>query len=646
MKLWSLLFLLIILFGCNTEVSDTTVGSETTNGISGNIVTEKGTPVPNIEVAIRSATFAKDNSSLLKRGTSPNFLQVDTTDAHGFFEFVIEDTGSYIVLAYANDSFAVKLPVEKSDSLPITLGTSIVSATGSISGSVDFSEYPGSSIIIQILGTGSEVVLDSGTSRYDIPHVAAGVYTLRVTGIDPPGNRVESDPVTVISGEESADIVLKAGSPLFGGIVGRVKLPLGHDGSFAISIVGKTTEIVLDSTTGIFEISNLEAGKYVLRTWGVDPPREGVEKEVDVEWGVTIEDVVLELGEALDPEPYRFWQDTTTFIINTSATGADVAEDVYDFPLLIRLDLSLSSFLSLNVDGSGIRFTKSDGRTPLNFEIERWNSAGGRAEIWVKVDTLYGASDSQSIYLFTGNDTASSQSSGVNVFDTSNGFMGVWHLAELANNEPEGYRDATVNGNHGTGTNMTNYFESGGMVDRAQFFNGTSGFIEIPHNNTLNVGTGDFTLSAMVQVETISFIRKIISKYSQVNLEQGSFELEVFRDSLLVGRLSEDMAKDSLTSSTHILLHNWYQVSMQRLNGLTRLYVNGVPEASGVQANRDIDSEGDFVIGWDPGNTREYFHGVIDEVRLSKVARSAAWIALSFQNQKSGSKMITIQKSN
>jgi hypothetical protein len=46
-------------------------------------------------------------------------------------------------------------------------------------------------------------------------------------------------------------------------------------------------------------------------------------------------------------------------------------------------------FSQAQFGGSDIRFTKADN-TFLPYEIERWDSAHSQAEIWVKVDTVFG----------------------------------------------------------------------------------------------------------------------------------------------------------------------------------------------------------------------------------------------------------------
>src|SRR5690606_19099252 len=82
------------------------------------------------------------------------------------------------------------------------------------------------------------------------------------------------------------------------------------------------------------------------------------------------------------PEDYTTWDDSRDIIINTSGNGANISENVANFPVLIRLGATESSILDAADEGRSIRFSKADGITPLPYEIEHWSPTA--AAIWVK----------------------------------------------------------------------------------------------------------------------------------------------------------------------------------------------------------------------------------------------------------------------
>ena len=116
---------------------------------------------------------------------------------------------------------------------------------------------------------------------------------------------------------------------------------------------------------------------------------------------------------------------------NTTAqnNGAGISTNVENFPLLVRLDTSNFDFTLVNKFGQNIYFQQPNGSF-LPFEIEQWDSARGVASIWVRLDTVFGNSNSQFITLAWGDLGASQHSLGSDVFKASNGFAGVWHFSE------------------------------------------------------------------------------------------------------------------------------------------------------------------------------------------------------------------------
>ncbi|MBN2188211.1 MAG: DUF2341 domain-containing protein, partial [Chitinispirillaceae bacterium] len=191
------------------------------------------------------------------------------------------------------------------------------------------------------------------------------------------------------------------------------------------------------------------------------------------------------------------WKFARTLVLNTTVAGADVSGDVTDFPVLVRLKSGNFDFSQEKTGGADIRFTKSDN-TFLPYEIERWDSVNRRAEIWVKLDTIYGNDSMQSITMYWGNPNAASESNGAAVFETANDFAAVWHL-------DNDFSDATA-GNHG-GTNFGTT-DTVGIIGGAKKFDGSS-YIQVPGL----LGTPQsITLSAWVYLDsTIIFSQDIVS---------------------------------------------------------------------------------------------------------------------------------------
>ena len=97
-------------------------------------------------------------------------------------------------------------------------------------------------------------------------------------------------------------------------------------------------------------------------------------------------------------------------IVTISNPGATI---LTDYQVKITIDNTFD-FPSANSDGSDIRIADSDEVTPLLFWIEEWNTAQSRATIWVKVPSV--PIGGTSIYLYYGNNAATTESDGTNTF--------------------------------------------------------------------------------------------------------------------------------------------------------------------------------------------------------------------------------------
>src|SRR5688572_14327016 len=89
---------------------------------------------------------------------------------------------------------------------------------------------------------------------------------------------------------------------------------------------------------------------------------------------------LLPCAAAAQPADYSAWAHQKDLYYDASPKGADLAADVRDFPVLIRLDKADFPFAEARDSGQDLRFAKLDG-TPLSFEIDRFDPGSGKAEI-------------------------------------------------------------------------------------------------------------------------------------------------------------------------------------------------------------------------------------------------------------------------
>ncbi|MBN1308515.1 MAG: DUF2341 domain-containing protein [Chitinispirillaceae bacterium] len=337
--------------------------------------------------------------------------------------------------------------------------------------------------------------------------------------------------------------------------------------------------------------------------------------------------------------PWQGWNYSQKLVLNTSVSGADVQEDAYGFPVLVRLSTTNFDFTQAKTGGEDIRFTSSAG-TPLPYEIEQWDYEDQRAAIWVRVDTVRGNDSTQSIMMHWGNPGATDVSNSAAVFDTEDGFQGVWHLGEAGSTEVS---DATGNHYHGTPYGMSAASAVDGMIGNSQSFNGTSSYIELTGTaqSRLNIPeNGNYTLSAWVFAAAIdSAAHYIISKSNRnYNLDLSGRDLwEIYDLRSAVGWESNFAEAQS---------GEWKYLTGVRSGNVMQLYVDGECADSTIDTTASSshrDSTFDVHIGKRAESDYGYWCGMIDEVNISDSSRSADWIKLCYMNQKKEDRLIVFR---
>lgn len=314
---------------------------------------------------------------------------------------------------------------------------------------------------------------------------------------------------------------------------------------------------------------------------------------------------------------YQGWRHSGSLTILTTPQGANLPPSASEenFPLLVRLDKDWFDFRQAKAGGADIRFTASDG-APLSYEVDDWDAAHGTAAIWVRVPKIIGNAR-QELKMYWGNPDARSESNGSAVFNESNGYLCVWHMSDPV-------KDATGN----TTARDTGATPTVGMIGKSLHFDQGKGINGGEKNVGYPTGSNPHTSEAWFRPEKPNAIvlawgneasqGKVTMRYSSpphVSMECYFSGADVSGDSALVPS-------------------RWVHVTHTYQNGDSRIYVNGVLD--GVSSTRNaplnIKSPARMYIGGWYDNYR--FVGDIDEVRISKVARSADWVKLQYENQK------------
>ncbi len=397
-----------------------------------------------------------------------------------------------------------------------------------------------------------------------------------------------------------------------------------------VQVLGMERFVPVDST-GAYAIDDLPAGLYCLHIISVSGSSTTVMRT----------DQVSAVSGGAVSVTMPGWSFGRKIVLNTTQSGAGVFANVINFPVLVRLTTSNFDFSQAGSAGTDIRFMKQDN-TPLPHEIERWDAAARVAEIWVAVDTIFGNDSSHGITMCWGNPGAPSASNGAAVFDTLNGFQGVWHLGQPAGTVAF---DATANRFSGIPSD-TSPTPVPGVIGTCQEFNGESNYIQMPGtaSGKLNFPeNGSYSIAAWVYVDTLdSSFAKIIEKHDlQYKLQKDQFNRWEFSE--------YETAKEYSLTTSPATAKAWVYLTGVRSGGSQYLYVNGVCVTSVITtlaSPYSRDTADNVTIGRAAATDFSplyFFKGRIDEVRMENRVRGADWIKLCYMNQKAGDALVVFR---
>ncbi len=171
-----------------------------------------------------------------------------------------------------------------------------------------------------------------------------------------------------------------------------------------VILINSTTSLILDIANGTIQVNPGESKKVV------------VYLPSNVSYGTYKIKVYAGTGVGAMPVTFQYekpWLDGWNYrrpIIIKERSGSDLV----DYQVRIELNTNNFDYSKAKSDGSDIRFTDSDGVSPLPYWIEVWNPSG-TSIIWVKIHKIP-ANSEKTIYMYYGNPNAESESNASAVF--------------------------------------------------------------------------------------------------------------------------------------------------------------------------------------------------------------------------------------
>jgi len=293
-----------------------------------------------------------------------------------------------------------------------------------------------------------------------------------------------------------------------------------------------------------------------------------------------------------------------------------------NFPVLVKLDSGNFDFSKANADGSDIRFLDSDS-TALSYQIEKWDSTGQQAVVWVKVPKLDRSTKADHLLMVHGNPTAADAQNPADVW--SNGYVGVWHLGDDVNDSTSFDNDGTITG----GVSL-----APGPIGDGRAFDGTGYIAARNANASLDAGD-NITITYWMQADGAD------NANFQRNLAKapGAEDWEYQRNGTSAGmsiRIDTDPGAGGLANQCRNIGTaydgDWHFVGVTASSGDCDTYFDATSHSYTYLHANGFGNTSPMYIGSRTGGALP-FTGQFDEMRFSHVARSDLWMRAEYRSQ-------------
>jgi autotransporter-associated beta strand protein len=298
-------------------------------------------------------------------------------------------------------------------------------------------------------------------------------------------------------------------------------------------------------------------------------------------------------------QTFTAWAHSGSLFIDTTANGANVSGSVTNFPLLLRFSSNNFNFAQAQSDGRDIRFTTTAGAA-LSCQIEQWDAVNGKGAVWVRIPAIAGNS-TQEVIMYWGKSGVATASSGSSVFNSSNGYASVHHMGDTL---ADSVGTTTPANNSTTATN--------GLIGRSRTFAAGQGIQCGTAISGLPTGAGPFSTGAWIRPATSGTV------VLGWGLEQGQGKVIMNLASPPRIRVDGYFGGADVGGTAAIPLSEWVYIVHTYQSTGTRLYVNGVLDASNSGGDMSIPTSSRFDIGGFVPTDGFNFVGEMDEVRISR----------------------------
>jgi biopolymer transport protein ExbB len=299
--------------------------------------------------------------------------------------------------------------------------------------------------------------------------------------------------------------------------------------------------------------------------------------------------------------------------IDTSAAGVPITESIGKAAVLVRLYDGNFQFLLAKDDGSDVRFVASDDKTLLPYHVERYDPVMYEAFVWVQLPEVK-ASGQTTFWLYYGNAAAARADDPKGTFDAETAL--VYHFSENG----AAPSDSSAGGNKAENAGVT---VAGSLIGGGVKLGGP-GAITVPTSPSLEWNDGG-TLTWSAWIKPASFREKGVI-FRRIEADR----------SFVIGESNGvpfvEVNGQRSPAGQPLATNAWRHLAVVAEGQKVTLYLDG--ENYGVLNAALPALNSPLMIGDKDG---ESFAGELDELQISKVARTSSFLKLAAVSQSTAS---------
>ncbi len=329
--------------------------------------------------------------------------------------------------------------------------------------------------------------------------------------------------------------------------------------------------------------------------------------------------------------------------LNTTSLG--ITSNLTNFPALLSItdnDLIISGACTdkvYNPNGPNYDFAFVSGGSELYYQVESYNTTTGTLLVWVQIPSLTYATNSNISFYYGSTSPTVTHNTAFFQKTWSSDYLAVFHESETSYTGTTS--DGTANGHAGTLNNMSSANLVTGKIGNAYSFNGSSTSL----STTAATITGPFTISAWVKLNATGLDQKIITNQTSSGGTSGGYKLGVYTTNYPETESGTAQNRSTTPNPTAFTIGTWYYVQGVYDGSTLSTYVNGVMYKA-TTSFTNPSSTGPLYIGVGEGGNQYYWNGVIDEARVSNVAKSSDWLKAEYGDQNNPSPFTSISSTS